>query len=94
MLAANRQQHRVRLNGIYAPETGQAFSQVAKTHLSTLVFGHHVVVVWSKIDRYGRMIGTLLRETLSATFAQLEAGLAWYSATTLVTSRRRIVHAV
>ena len=81
------------MNGIDAPEAGQAFSQVAKATLSTLVFGQDVVV-WNKIDRYGRMIGTLLRETLSATFAQLEAGLAWYSATTLVTSRRRIVHAV
>lgn len=59
VLDALNQQHKVRLNGIDAPETGQAFSQVAKSNLSLLVFGQDVLVVWAKVDRYGRLVGTV-----------------------------------
>lgn len=78
LLDAGKKQYSIRLNGIDAPETGQAFSQVAKANLSTLVFGHDVVVVWSKVDDYGRLVGTVLRGTLNANLEQLRAGLAWY----------------
>ena len=40
----------VRLNGIDVPETGQPFSTVSKSHLSSLVFGRDVVVIGQKID--------------------------------------------
>lgn len=78
VLDASNTQHRVRLNGIDAPETGQAFSQVSKTHLSDLVFGKIVDVAWSKIDRYGRLIGTVAIGATNANLEQLRAGLAWY----------------
>ncbi len=78
VLDANRQQHRIRLNGIDAPETAQAFSQVSKTNLSTLVFGQDVLVVWSKVDRYGRKIGAVIRGSVDANLEQLRSGLAWY----------------
>lgn len=78
VLDANNREYRVRLNGIDAPETGQAFSQASKTNLSTLVSGQDVLVVWSKIDRYGRLIGTVTRGSVNANLDQLEKGLAWY----------------
>lgn len=78
VLDASRQQHRIRLNGIDAPETGQPFSQVSKTHLSDLVFGQDVTVVWNKLDRYGRTVGTVLRGDTNVNLEQLRAGLAWY----------------
>lgn len=78
VLDASRQQHRVRLNGIDAPESGQAFSAASKTNLSDLVFGQDVVVVWSKLDRYGRIIGTVVRGPVNANLEQIKAGLAWY----------------
>lgn len=78
VLDASKQQHRVRLNGIDAPETRQPFSQVSKDHLSSLVFGQDVIVVGSKLDRYGRLIGTVILGTTNTNLEQLRAGLAWY----------------
>jgi endonuclease YncB( thermonuclease family) len=71
-------QHTIRLNGIDAPESGQAFGQVAKRHLSTLVFGQDVLVIRDKVDRYGRLVGTVRRGETNANLEQLRAGLAWY----------------
>lgn len=78
VLDADKQQHRIRLNGIDAPETGQPFAAVARTHLSTLVFGKDVTVVGRKIDRYDRLVGTVIVGTTNANLEQLRAGLAWY----------------
>jgi endonuclease YncB( thermonuclease family) len=78
VLDASKQQHRIRLNGIDAPESGQPFSTVAKAHLSDLVFGRDVTVVGSKIDRYGRFVGTVIVGARNANLEQLRAGLAWY----------------
>ena len=43
---AQRQQHRVRLTRIDAPEKGQAFGQVSKQHLSDLAYDKTVSVVF------------------------------------------------
>jgi len=78
LLDASLQQHKVRLNGIDAPETDQAFGQVATRSLSNLVFGQNVVVVWNKVDRYGRIIGTVLVGTTDANLEQIRGGFAWF----------------
>ena len=78
LLDPQKAQHKVRLNGIDAPESSQAFGQVSKRNLSELVFGQDVVVVWTKLDRYGRIVGTVLKGTIDANLEQLRAGLAWY----------------
>ena len=61
VLDAQRHQHRIRLNGIDAPESSQPFGQVSKQNLSRLVFGQTVSVIWHKTDRYGRIVGTIMR---------------------------------
>lgn len=78
VLDALKRQHRIRLNGIDAPEAGQPFSTVARQQLSGLVFGKDVTVVGSKADRYGRLVGTVIIGTTNANLEQLRAGLAWY----------------
>ena len=57
ILSAQRQQHRVRLSGIDAPEKRQAFGQVSKQHLSDLVYEKTVTVDFHKHDRYKRIVG-------------------------------------
>ena len=57
VLDASRQQHRIRLTGIDAPEKRQAFGTVSRQHLAGLVFGHVVTVEWHKRDRYQRILG-------------------------------------
>ncbi|WP_231497786.1 thermonuclease family protein [Methylibium sp. T29-B] len=60
VLDADRTQHKIRVAGIDAPEMKQAFGQRSKASMSDLVFGKDVVVMSSKRDRYGRLVGKVL----------------------------------
>jgi endonuclease YncB( thermonuclease family) len=89
ILDADHQQHRVRLQGIDAPEKAQPFGQRSKQSLSTLVFGNDVEVRWNKRDRYQRILGKVMvadpncrtshcPKALDAGHAQITVGLAWW----------------
>jgi len=60
VLDASRQQHRIRLAGIDAPELKQAFGTRSRQNLSGLVFGKDVAVEWEERDRYKRIVGKVL----------------------------------
>jgi len=87
VLDAERQQHKVRLGGIDAPEKAQPFGQRSKENLSRLVFKKEVAVDWTKRDRYQRIVGKVMVQpsdcptcpkTLDAGQAQVSVGLAWW----------------
>ncbi len=78
VLDASNAQHKIRLNGIDAPEIGQDFGQASKQNLSMLAFSKDVAVVWSKRDRYGRIVGTVIYGALDLSLIQLRDGFAWY----------------
>ena len=87
VLDADRQQHKIRLGGIDAPEKAQPFGQRSKENLSRLVFNKDVRVEWEKRDRYKRIVGKVWVQpadcptcpmTLDAGQAQLAAGMAWW----------------
>jgi endonuclease YncB( thermonuclease family) len=78
VLTAQRQQHRVRLSGIDAPERRQAFGQVSKQHLSDLAYDKTVSVVFHKRDRYQRILGKVLVNGADAGLDQIETGMAWH----------------
>ena len=56
----DKQQIRVRIAFIDAPEKGQAFDQRAKAAVSELVLGKDVVLQPHTIDRYGRLVTRIL----------------------------------
>ena len=78
VLDASKQQHRIRLTGIDAPERKQAFGTVSRQHLANLVFGRAVMVEWYKRDRYQRILGKVLVDGQDANLEQIRAGLAWH----------------
>lgn len=78
LLDAGNRQIRVRLQGIDAPESGQAFGQASKRNLSDLVFDGQVVVEYEKTDRYGRTLGKVLASGHDVNLEQVKAGLAWH----------------
>jgi len=53
VLDADRQQHKIRLAGIDAPERGQPFGTKSKERLAEMVAGKDVEVRWYKKDRWG-----------------------------------------
>lgn len=71
-------QHKIRLNGIDAPEKKQAFGNVSKKSLSDMVFNQQVDVEWIKVDKYGRKVGKVLLNDEDVNLEQIKRGLAWY----------------
>ena len=69
---------KIRLSGIDAPESRQAFGQKSKQNLSNLIFGKTVTVTWNTIDRYGRVLGKVIFKDGDVCLQQIENGLAWH----------------
>jgi endonuclease YncB( thermonuclease family) len=89
VLDADQEQHKIRLEGIDAPERGQPFGTKSKERMADRVAGREVEVDWYKEDRWGRLIRTVwvatpecrqvtCPKTLDAGLALITAGLAWY----------------
>ena len=78
VLVAGRVQHTIRLAGIDAPEKAQPYGERAKRLLSDLVFGAEVAVEYGKRDRYGRIVGKVVRDGQDASLSLIEAGYAWH----------------
>lgn len=78
ILDVGKQQHRVRLAGIDAPEKAQAFGESAKEHLSRLAFGRQVDVRCNKRDRYGRDVCSVHVGTRDVGLEQVRSGHAWW----------------
>lgn len=78
VLGAGNRQTRVRLLGIDAPESRQAFGAASKRSLSDLVFDREVVVEYEKTDGYGRTLGKVLAGGADVNLEQVRAGLAWH----------------
>ena len=71
-------QHRIRLEGIDAPESHQAFGEQSKQSLSEMIFGKDVSVTFQKTDQYGRLVGKIILDGRDINLEQVKAGMAWH----------------
>lgn len=78
MLFDNGFEVRVRLNGIDSPEKKQAFSKRAKQALSDMIFSKNVRVYYSSKDRYGRVLGEVVVDSLNVNQEMVKQGMAWH----------------
>ena len=78
VLDSSKNQHKIRLQGIDAPEKSQAYGDAAGRYLSGLVAGQEVRVAWNKRDKYGRILGTVYANGEEVNLAMLRAGFAWH----------------
>lgn len=78
VLDANNNQYKIRLVGIDAPEKKQPFGQASKQSLSDLVYNKTVLIDWSKLDRYDRILGKVWVNQIDANLEQIRRGLAWH----------------
>jgi endonuclease YncB( thermonuclease family) len=78
----DKQQIKVRLHGVDAPEKAQDFGTASRTFTSELCFGKEVTVEVKDTDRYGRKVGIVtLPDGRVLNQELLKAGLAhWYEA--------------
>jgi micrococcal nuclease len=77
VLVAGRQQIRVRLAAIDAPERAQPFGTRSKQALSKLVFGKDVVVRVTDTDRYKRTVGIIMLGETDVNLEMVRLGYAW-----------------
>ena len=78
LLDSSKTQYKIRLAGIDAPERNQPFGNQSRQALAELAFRQHVVVEWTKYDRYRRIIGKVLLDGRDLNLAQVSAGMAWH----------------
>jgi endonuclease YncB( thermonuclease family) len=78
VLDAEKNQHKIRLQGIDAPEKAQAFGAKSKQALYEMVHGKTVQVSFEKSDKYGRILGKVLLDGQDICHQQIKAGLAWH----------------
>src|ERR1044072_1946728 len=80
---------RIRLIGIDAPERNQLFGDIARQHLSDLVYDKVVVAEYSGISGDNSLIGRVLLNDVDIRAQMLRDGAAWfYSRATLSDSQR------
>jgi endonuclease YncB( thermonuclease family) len=73
----NKTQVRVRLDGIDAPESKQAFGNRSRQSLAEICAGKTAEVVDRGKDRYGRTIGVVRCTAVEANSEQVRRGMAW-----------------
>lgn len=78
VLDANRTQHKIRLQGIDAPEKDQAYGAKSKQSLHAMVHGKTVQVDYTKSDKYGRIVGKVLHNSVDICHQQIITGMAWH----------------
>ena len=78
VLDAAHRQHKIRLTGIDAPESGQSFGTSSKKALSDCAFGKQAAIEGDKLDRYGRTLGKVVVGGVDCNLRQISLGLAWH----------------
>lgn len=77
VLTASKQQHKIRLAEIDAPEKHQAFGTKSKQSLSDLCFGKEAEVSPHVKDRYQRIVARVKCAGVDVNAEQVNRGMAW-----------------
>lgn len=77
LLDADNTQHKIRLNGIDAPENGQPYGDKSKEYLTGLIARKEVTVEVKGKDRYKRILGVVYLGEVNINAEMIRAGYAW-----------------
>jgi len=78
VLDQSKARYKIRLGGIDAPERKQAFGKKSTKNLAGYIAGENIEVEYNKRDRYGRIIGKLLKDGQDINLQQVKDGYAWH----------------
>ena len=70
--------YKIRLQGIDAPEGGQAFGIRSGQTLSEMLSGKQVEIEWSKRDQYRRLVDKVISDGSDICLQQIREGMAWH----------------
>ena len=78
LLDGSKTPHRIRIDGIDAPERSQPYGQRARQALADLAHGRGARAECAKTDRYGRAVCRVTVDGLDVGLEQVRRGLAWH----------------
>lgn len=70
--------YKIRLAGIDAPESRQAYGNVSRNYLYNMVRDRFVYAEVHNKDRYGRYVAKIMLDNTDVNAEMLRAGLAWH----------------
>ena len=73
----NRKQ-RIRVAQMDAPEKNMPFGQKSKERFAELVMGKEIALVVNTVDRYGRIVGSVVIDGEDQSARMISEGMAWY----------------
>lgn len=76
-ILVGEKQEKIRLSDIDTPERKQPYGTRAKQALAELTFGKLIIVLTTKRDRYGRLIGHITVDGLDVNAELVRLGFAW-----------------
>ena len=76
-LTEQKEQLKIRLYQIDAPEGKQDFGQRSKKTLSDMVFGKQVKIESHGTDKYKRTLGTIFLDDMDVNLEMIKQGMAW-----------------
>ena len=77
-LAPGKEQIKIRIYGIDAPEKTQPYGAKSKQFLSSLIFDRMVAIYPQNKDLYGRTIARVLVDGIDVGKTSVEYGMAWW----------------
>ncbi|MCP0913241.1 thermonuclease family protein [Legionella sp. 27cVA30] len=77
ILTPKKEQVKIRLTEIDAPEKKQAFGNVSRQSLAKICFRKNAVINYEKVDRYKRILGRVYCNGVDANAEQIHRGMAW-----------------
>ncbi|MCY2966281.1 MAG: thermonuclease family protein [Planctomycetota bacterium] len=78
VLDADKVQHKIRLQGIDAPEKKQPFGTAARKALGDKIHRENVRIVWKEKDKYGRILGEIHLGDRHINREMVSDGYAWW----------------
>lgn len=79
LLDDNNTQHRIRLEGIDAPERGQEFGNRSREYLANMIVGKRVTVTYTEKDKYERILGKVTTDSIhDINLRMIQSGMAWH----------------
>src|SRR5688500_11522610 len=70
--------HKIRLQGIDTPESGQDFGTRAQQAIAAKIFGKDVKIVWASRDKYQRILGEVYLDGRHINLEMVKEGYAWH----------------
>ena len=77
-LYGDNEKQRVRVAQMDAPEKSMPFGQKSKERFTELVMGKEIALVVNTVDRYGRVVGSVIVDGEDQSARMISEGMAWY----------------